>query len=321
MPSVVDPAAAVKRFTRPRSVLWTGLGGTTMTRFLLLSRVLTAAALALVSLSAVATAQSGPVGAPEGRWRAQLHRVPLDGGGQLIVTRVCRPPGEARGPLVVINHGSPPDPAARLRWATPTCGAVAQWFTQRGYVVALPLRRGYGETGGTWAEGYGPCNTADFVAGGLGSAADIDAAVRDMRTLPYVAPDRLVVVGQSAGGWAALAYASRTPDGLVAVLNFAGGRGGHRDNVPNSNCSADRLVAAAGTFGRTARVPTLWIYSENDFFAPELARRMHAAFTAAGGRAQLVQPGPYSTDGHNLFSTAGLPVWGLIAASFLDAVR
>ena len=294
-----------------------------MTRFILLSRLLAVAVLALAGLSAVAAAQSGPVGAPEGRLRAQLHRVPLDAAsGTLIVTRVCRPPGEARAPLVVINHGSPPDAAARLTWATPTCGTVAQWFTQRGYVVALPLRRGYGATGGTWAEEYGPCNAADFVAGGLGSAADIDAAVRYMRTLPYVAHDRLVVVGQSAGGWAALAYASHYPDGLVAVLNFAGGRGGHRNNVPNNNCSPDRLVAAAGTFGRTARVPTLWVYAANDsFFAPELARRMHAAFTAAGGRAELVQPPPYGTDGHNLFSTAGVPVWGPIAASFLDGAR
>lgn len=55
-----------------------------MTRFLLLSRLLTVAVLALASLLGVAAAQSGPVGAPEGRWRAQLHRVPLDGpeGGQ-----------------------------------------------------------------------------------------------------------------------------------------------------------------------------------------------------------------------------------------------
>jgi dienelactone hydrolase len=293
-----------------------------MTRFLLLSRLLAVAVLALV-LPEAAAAQSGPVGSPEGRWRGQLHRVPFDpAGGALIVTRVCRPPGEGRAPLVVINHGSPANAAERAHWATPTCGRVAQWFTQRGFVVAMPVRRGYGETGGTWAEDYGGCNGADYVAGGLASAADIDAVVRYMRALPYVAPDRLVVVGQSAGGWASLAYASRYPNGLLAVLNFAGGRGGHRNNVPNSNCAPDRLVAAAGTFGRTARVPTLWIYSENDsFFAPELVRRMHAAFTAAGGAAQLVQPGPFSDDGHRLFTTAGMSIWTPIAGSFLDGVR
>ncbi len=285
--------------------------------------LLHAAALALALLPAAAAAQPGPVGAPEGRWRAQVHRVPFDTGGILLVTRVCRPPGEAAAPLVVINHGSPGDPAVRPRTATPTCGAIAQWFTQRGYVVALPLRRGYGETGGAWAEGYGRCDAADFVAGGLASAADIAAVVRYMRALPYVAPDRLLMVGQSAGGWAALAYASRHPEGLAAVMNFAGGRGGRRDNRPNNNCSPDRLVAAAGALGRTARVPSLWVYSDNDtFFGPELVRRMHAAFTGAGGRAQLVQLPPFRDDGHRLFGTVeGMRIWTPIAGSFLDQVR
>jgi dienelactone hydrolase len=282
------------------------------------------AAAAFVLLPALAAAQPGPVGAPEGRWRAQVHRVPFDATGSLLlVTRVCRPPGEARAPLAVINHGSPVDAAARARTSTPPCGPLAQWFAQRGYVVAQPLRRGYGESGGTWAEGYGRCDAADFAAGGLASAEDIAAVVRYMRTLPYVARDRLLMVGQSAGGWASLAYASRYPDGLAAVLNFAGGRGGRRNDLPHNNCSPDRLVAAAGIFGRTVRVPSLWVYSENDtFFAPALVRRMHAAFTAAGGPAQLVELPPFGDDGHRLFAAiAGMPIWTPIAASFLDRLR
>jgi dienelactone hydrolase len=295
-----------------------------MPRFVLLPRLRAAViGLAFLAVPALAAAQSGPVGAPEGRWRAQVHRVPFDAAAStLLATRVCRPRGEARAPLLIINHGSPPDAAARPRMTLPNCGGTAQWFVERGFVVAMPLRRGYGETGGTWAENYGSCNGADYAAGGLASADDIAAVVRYMRTLPFVAPDRLVVVGQSAGGWASLAYASRYPDGLVAVLNFAGGRGGHRGNVPNSNCSPDRLVAGAGTYGRTARVPMLWVYAENDtFFGPELVRRMHAAFTGAGGRAQLVQPGPFSDDGHRLFTPAGMPIWTPIAGAFLDSVR
>jgi dienelactone hydrolase len=294
-----------------------------MPSFLAFSRLRILAMLVLVLVPSVAAAQAGPIGAPEGRWRAQLYNVPFDAGGStLLVTRICRPPGEGRAPLVVINHGSPPDPAARPRWATPTCNAVAEWFLQRGYVVAIPLRRGYGATGGSWAEGYGTCNRADYAAGGLASAADLEAVVRTMRTLPYVAPNRLVMAGVSAGGWASLAFGSRYPDGLIAVLNFAGGRGGHRDNVPNNNCSPDQLVAAAATFGRTSRVPSLWVYALNDsFFDPRLARRMFDAYTGAGGRAEFVQPAAFQRDGHDLFGNAGVPVWGPIAGTFLDKVR
>jgi len=288
------------------------------------SSVRAALAAALLLLPAAAAAQPGPVDPPDGRWRAQVHRVPFDApDGVLLVTRVCRPPGDAPAPLAVISHGSPVDAAARPRMAVPGCGGAAQWFVRRGYVVALPLRRGYGETGGAWAETYGRCDAADFAAGGRAAAEDLAAVVRYMRALPYVARGGLVMVGQSAGGWASLAYAGRYPDGLAAVVNFAGGRGGRRDNQPNVNCSPDRLVAAAGTLGATARVPSLWIYAANDtFFAPDLVQRMHAAFTEAGGRAQLVQLPPFRDDGHRLFAAAaGMAIWAPVAASFLDGLR
>ena len=51
----------------------------------------------------------------------------------------------------------------------------------------------------------------------------------------------------------------------------------------------DALVGAFATLGKTSRIPTMWIYAQNDkFFGPELVRRMHTAFTAAGGQAQFV---------------------------------
>jgi hypothetical protein len=62
------------------------------------------------------------------------------------------------------------------------------------------------------------------------------------------------------------------------------------------------LASAAGHFGKTARTPMLWIYTENDsYFAPSIARAMYHSFTSAGGVADFEQPGPYGTDGHRLF--------------------
>ncbi len=38
-------------------------------------------------------------------------------------------------------------------------------------------------------------------------------------------------------------------------------------------------------FGSRTRVPTLWLYAENDsLFGPELVRGMHEAYVKAGGR-------------------------------------
>src|SRR5882757_6428184 len=43
-------------------------------------------------------------------------------------------------------------------------------WKQRGYMVALPLRRGYGETGGPWRENYGSCGNPDYYRAGLVTA-------------------------------------------------------------------------------------------------------------------------------------------------------
>ena len=64
-------------------------------------------------------------------------------------------------------------------------------------------------------------------------------------------------------------------------------------------------------YGATTKVPSLWIYSENDgFFGPELVRRMHEAYRRGGADAELVMMAPYGADGHMLFSTdAAAPLW------------
>jgi len=119
---------------------------------------------------------------------------------------------------------------------------AAQWFLTRGYVVVFALRPGYGSTGGEWAEGYGECSNPQFERGGLSTARDIDAIVNYATALPFVRADGVVVVGHSAGGWGTIAYDSRPHPKVAALINFSGGRGGHRDNIPHSNCREDVLV-------------------------------------------------------------------------------
>ncbi|MBL0899293.1 MAG: hypothetical protein IBJ17_11425, partial [Reyranella sp.] len=92
--------------------------------------------------------------------REEIVRVPGPGGANLIAT-VLRPPGEAKAPVVVINHGSPADGSQRTTMQRPKYPTLSSWFLAKGYVVALPLRRGYGESGGTWAESSGACGTPD----------------------------------------------------------------------------------------------------------------------------------------------------------------
>ncbi|MFI5000471.1 MAG: alpha/beta hydrolase family protein [Reyranellales bacterium] len=278
--------------------------------------LLVAALVGLLILPANAQT-AGPQGAEGAKMREQEWRIPAAGGSLLMDATVFRPPGEARAPLVVMNHGSPADGSQRPRMVRPQYTALSSFFVSRGYVVVLPLRRGYGATGGFWAENYGYCSNPDFAGAGLQTAADIKAAIDYMRTQPFVLPDRTIVVGQSAGGWGALAMSSLNPPGVPALIDFAGGRGGHIPGV--GNCEPSALVRAAGKYGATARVPLLWITAENDsFFEPKLVKRMVDAYTGAGGQAVHRALGPFGKEGHNLASSdSGAPIWQPLVAEFL----
>jgi len=65
-------------------------------------------------------------------------------------------------------------------------------------------------------------------------------------------------------------------------------------------------VAAMATLGARTRIPTLWLYAENDsLFPPELVTRMRDAYAASGGHAELRMFPPVMHDGHRLFADFG----------------
>ncbi|MDB5414250.1 MAG: prolyl oligopeptidase family serine peptidase [Rubritepida sp.] len=237
-----------------------------------------------------------------------------------LFTRICRSGAVGPAPLVVINHGSPGDASARAGMRPTPCGNEAvRWFTTRGYLVAIPMRRGYGRTGGPWEENFGRCDQGNYGPGGLEAARDILATVRAIQARPDVSPGPSLVVGQSAGGWGVLALASLNPPEVGAIINMAGGRGGWQGGVPNQVCRPDQLVRAAGAYGGTARLPTLWIYAANDsFFNHAMASQLVEAYRGSGGVAEFHAVPAYGSDGHGLFyGSGGSATWGPLAAAFL----
>lgn len=277
-----------------------------------------------------AEGKAGPQGDASGALREQTYLIPNGSGlfgDRFLHATVRRPAGEEPKPLVVINHGSPGESAKRLDMEAKYT-AASEWFVKQGFVVVLPLRRGYGATGGDWAETYGRCNEGDFYRGGLASADDIDATIRYMREQSFVQKDRVIMVGQSAGGWGTIAATSRPQPGVIAAINFAGGRGGHMGGPTsqnaNMNCRPDRLISAAGEYGKTATVPTLWIYTENDsFFDPDLSKKMFDAYAAGSkGSAKYVLMPAFGKDGHQMFdSNSGVKRWDSVVLPFLLSLK
>ena len=262
---------------------------------------------------------AGLAGAHAAPARESVLRAPVVSGVEqaYIDVTVFRPDGAGPFPVLVLSHGSPRSAEDRRREGRQRLAAQSERFVAMGFAVLVPTRRGYGESGGQWAEAYGPCGNPDYHAAGLETARDLRAAVDAVRGEPWADTSRVVLAGQSAGGFGSVAASATDFKGLVGVVNFAGGRG---SLGPDQVCGEARLVEAMARYGGSARVPALWIYSANDrFFGPALAQRMHRAFVDAGGEAQFVEAPASGLDGHGYFARA-MDDWTPRVASFLARI-
>jgi dienelactone hydrolase len=248
------------------------------------------------------------------------------------IAYVMRPVGDGPFPLAIMNHGVSLDPKQRSFFPLVEFRDAAMWFARRGYMVVAPSGPGYGATALDVPEAgiftvffskIGKCSNPNFRDAGL-AAALLNLWIIDYMTeLKRIVPGNIIVIGQSAGGWGSIALSSVNPPLVKAVITFAAGRGGRVDGKPHNNCAPDALVEAASNFGRTSRVPMLWLYIENDtFFGPELSKRMHAAFTAAGGNAEYHLFPPHGSDGHFFVgSPDAVAIWSPVVGAFLDKHR
>jgi dienelactone hydrolase len=229
-----------------------------------------------------------------------------------LTATTFHPPGNGPFPLIVLSHGTRSDPVTRQKIGRFRVIPQIREFIKRGFAVIVPVRRGHGSTGGTWAEGYGnSCSNPFYYEAGMETAKDIMAALIFASKLSFVQPDKILLVGQSAGGFGSLATASLNPPGIIGVVNFSGGHGGSPETHPGIPCAPERLAETIRKFAKTIRIPVLWHYAENDqFFGPRVVKEMFAAFEESGAKGRLVIQPPFGQDGHFLFaSKSAIPIW------------
>lgn len=237
--------------------------------------------------------------------------------GERMIVTLFKPDGDGPFPFAILNHGRAGTPAGRAQVQRWRYSAQARWLVRKGFAVFVPTRRGYGATGGMDVEAIGNCVNPGYRESMAGGVATELAVIDYAKRQTFVDAAHFVVIGQSAGGMLAVGIAAAAPPGLVAAVNFAGGHGGDPERRPGQPCRPDRLREVFSEAGKTARVPMLWIYTENDrYFAPEHTRAWHAAFVAAGGRAELALLAPFKSNGHVLF-VEGMAIWQPLLDTFL----
>lgn len=239
-------------------------------------------------------------GADAATMRVQTVMIPKSSGPFSIdlETQIYAPPGLGPFPLIVLSHGKAHgDP--RFQESGQFYGPALE-FVRRGYVVIAPNRMGYSKSGGRYIEG------CEMTSMGQTWADDVVPAIDYARKLSYVDASRIVLVGQSQGGFVSVALGSRNLPGVLGIIDFAGG-------MRNDNCVGweQSVINAFGAYGKTSRVPALFFYGDNDsYFAQPLPHQFLQAYNDAGGHATMIEVGTWHENSHLLFhKSEGKSVW------------
>lgn len=250
-----------------------------------------------------------------------------DGKSIRLELLISKPRGIGPFPVVIFNHGSTgrgdkPE-LFRRSWFSAT---ISKYFTDKGWMVIFPQRRGRGGSDGLYDEGFETdrsrysCLIDLSLSGAKRAFADLDAVVEHVQLRPDVLSKKMLIGGQSRGGILAIAYAGAHPDIFLGAINFVGGWIGEK-------CSNAKTIN--GTIfkqGSPFKQPTLWLYGERDpYYSLSHSKSNFDAFVGAGGNGSFKSysiPGswiPGNMNGHDVILYPDL--WSGLLDSYVDALK
>jgi len=199
----------------------------------------------------------------------------------LLETFVYRPKGTGPFPILILNHGSAGGaPKESIPWKRD-----ATYWSERGYIVVAPMRRGRGKSTGTSPESEDKnCQVSDWFNTLPQSMRDLDATIEFAEALPGAMPGAVTMVGISRGGFLSVAYAAegKYKSKLRSVVNFVGGWVAQAED----QCPKDFNSVAFERYGKATRTPMLWLYGANDLFYGDASVKTYInVFRKAGGVA------------------------------------
>jgi pimeloyl-ACP methyl ester carboxylesterase len=166
----------------------------------------------------------------------------------------------------------------------------------------------------------GDCKKPEFLSPGL-MIATLDQWVVDfMEKEAIIAPGKAIVVGQSGGGWGAIALSSLNPSSVRAIITFAAGRGGRVDGKPNNNCAPNKLVRSNAQFrNEIPHSNALDLLGERHIVWPGLGKSNARGVYSSGRESGVSNAPAIGSDGHFLIDAAdAVPIWSPLVSRFLD---
>jgi uncharacterized protein len=214
-----------------------------------------------------------PAPAPGDQRTAATHReldVTFTCEGVRLAGTIYLPTGRGPHPAVVWVHGA--GEAERLGWG----GQLVPGLVQAGVAVLSYDKRGVGQSGGDCCPGdQGRFNLL---------TADVEGAVRVLRTRDGINPDKVGLVGASQAGWIAPRAANNTHAAFVALASaptvpertanlYERLAGGEKGQLPQEEIS--RRLRQAGPSGydplpdlQRMTMPGLWLFGSTDDKTP-----------------------------------------------------
>jgi carboxymethylenebutenolidase len=238
--------------------------------------------------------------------------------GQLTLYGVLyKPEGRGPFPALLYNHGSAPGMLSSQAF-----DALGPVFTNRGWVLFAPYRRGQGLSASA-----GPYIGDEIAAvdKSSGTSAAVDTMIRLLQTdhlndqmaalawlrkQPFIQQKRIAVAGNSFGGIEAVLGAEREP--YCAAIDASGGAESWKLAQPQLQQIMTRAV-------RNARAPIFFFQAENDY-DPSPSLTLSAAMKDAGKefKVKIYPPfGKSPAEGHT-FAYLGGSVWAADVFAFLQ---
>jgi len=195
-----------------------------------------------------------------------------------------------------------------------------------------PFRRGRGLSTGKYIEEcatlVGECTPAQQLAltdRGLASALEDNYAVIDQLVIGKMVPKdaKLLLAGQSRGGYLSLIMAGERPGQVQGAVNFAGAWQSMQERLSPADIQ-HRLDVQGGPLARAARkstAPTLWIYAARDpNYTAQAPRELFRIWREAGGRGDF-----HFIEEHNLpnahLALGAAALWSAELEAFLKKLE